>query len=195
MRLLRRVSRGGGGNAGGILRFWVLWEALNRPRSRPVRPGSVVRYRLSRHRGPPIALEDGVVVGRGDPILELHLDNLTLLELARRGHFDPFTTLQRGVDDLRVLARMLVEGAIGGPVRAVHGLTPFATILRREGFELHPIRPTAGARLTRMYMAGLLALYHPDGWSRVTPERAARWPGEVWMSADRFVKMARSTPA
>lgn len=193
MRVLRRVSRGGNGKPGGILRFWVLWEALNRPRSRPIRPGSVVRYRLSPHHGPTVRLKDGAVIRRGDPIIELHLDNLTLMGQARGGPFDPFVTLQHGVDDLRVLARQLIDGTLPGPVRALHGFTPFAPVLRREGFELHPVRHTSGARLTRMYMAGLIALYHPDGWLAVSPDRASRWPGEVWMSADRFLKLGRGT--
>jgi hypothetical protein len=187
VRLLRRFSHGGAGKAGGILRAWLLWEALNRPRSRPIGPGGIVRYRLGRHHGPAVRLQDGITVQRGDRLLELHMDNLVLLELARRNDFDSFVALLRGVADLHLLARMLANGTIGDPVKALHGLTPYAYVLRREGFELHSIRPTFGASLTRMYMAGLLALYHPRGWEAVSPERARRFPGEIWMSTDRFL--------
>jgi hypothetical protein len=170
-----------------VLRFWVLWEALNRPLSRPIRSGAIVRYRLSRHHGPAVTLQDGVIVQPRDPLLELHMDNLVLLELARRNDFDSFVGLLQGVADLHLLARMLADGTIRGPVKAVHGLTPYAYVLRREGFELHPIRPTFGASLTRIYMAGLLALYHPRGWEALSPERARRFPAEIWMSSDRFL--------
>ena len=66
---------------------------------------------------------------------------------------------------------------------------------RLKGFEARPVPHTIGFALTRFYMTGLLALYHPQGWAAVTPQRARRWPTEIWIGRERFLARMGETPA
>lgn len=175
------------------MRVWLLWEAIWTPRLRPIRKEGLLRYSLTRHHGHRVQLNDGVTVRHGDRLVELHLDNRTLLRLAGGG-IDSFGTERLGTAEFRELARMIRSGSLG-PIAALHALTPFAPALRRQGFELRPVPHTWGYALTRFYMTGLLALYHPEGWAAVTPQRARRWPTEVWMSRERFLDRMGEKPA
>lgn len=187
VRLLRRLGHAGDGRATGVMRFWLLWEAIWLPHLRTLRPGGIVRYTLGRHRGRHVRLNDGVVVERGDRLVELHMDNRTLHRLAgEQGGFDTFAAERSGTAELHELAARIERGDFGVIV-ALHAVTPFTPALRRQGFEVHPVSHTVGSLLTRYYMLGLLALYHPRGWDAVTPARARRWPSEVWMSRTRFL--------
>ncbi|HYM51151.1 MAG TPA: hypothetical protein VET65_11370 [Candidatus Limnocylindrales bacterium] len=191
VRVLRHLGHAGGGRATGAMRVWLAWEAFWVPRLRAVRPGSLVRYALGTHHGRPVRLQDGVLVSRGDRLLELHMDNRTLLRLASSG-FDPFAADRLGSGELHELATAIRSGALG-PVRALHAVTPFAPALRRQDFEVRPVPHTVAFWFTRLYMTGLFALYHPSGWAALTPHRARRWPSEVWMSRERFLQRMSAT--
>ena len=156
------------------------------PRSRPVRQDSVVRYQLSRHHGRKIRLNDGTVIEKGDQLLDLHFDNRALLRLASSPAFDPFATERSAVSDLRLLAAALKTGEMGD-VKALHAVSPFPAVLRRQGFQVAEIAHSPSNFLVRFYMTGLLALYHPQGWAGLSPDRVRRWPGEAWLGGSSFV--------
>jgi hypothetical protein len=177
------------GRAVGVLAVWIWWERLLawRQRIRPVREDGILRYSLSRHRGRRVVLRDGRVIERGDRIVELHFDNRRLVEVSavRTG---PWGLLRRLPEDLAALQRLLATGQLG-EVRALHGVTLFAAAGPRLGFEVRPLRRSRYMALQHFFMAGLVVLYHPEGW-RVAQRQRARLPGEVWMSLgalnDRF---------
>lgn len=186
MRVLRHLGRVGGGRATGALRVWLWWEAFYVRRLRSLRPQGLVRFTTEVYRGPPISLEDATLIRRHDRLVQLHLDNRTLLRLASGGAFDAFGTERMGTAELRQLAAMVAHDELG-PVNGLHAVTPFAPALRRQGFEVRPVAHTFGYAMERFYMSGLFAIYHPRGWAALTPQRARRWPSEVWMSRERFL--------
>lgn len=192
VRVLRHLGGAGQGRGTGAMRAWVLWEAIWVPRSRVLRPGGLIRYALGTHHARALVLRDGTIVRRGDRLVELHLDNRTLLRLAGGG-FDAFGAELLGSGELRDLAALVARGELG-PVKALHAITPFGPALRRRGFEIRPVRHTIGNALTRFYLSGLLALYHPRGWAGLTPQRARRWPSEAWMSLERFLARDPARP-
>lgn len=53
----------------------------------------------------------------------------------------------------------------------------------RLGFEAHELPHTWRAAFVRYFMAGIDAVYHPAGLSRLDGRARRRWPVEVWMSA------------
>jgi hypothetical protein len=179
---LLRLGWARGGRAAGVLDVWLGWERFLewRQRIRPVRPGAVLRYSLTRHRGRLAVLRDGTAVRRGDPIVELHFDNRRLVELMAAGT-TPWVLLRLFRDDLSALRRAIAGGRLGR-VMALHGVTMFAPATARLGFEVRPLRRTWRLALVRFFMAGLVVLYHPAGWSAAR-RHAGRWPAEVWMSA------------
>jgi hypothetical protein len=125
-------------------------------------------------------LADGGRVGPGAVILELHLDNRRFAQLTGAGA-KPLRMVRLLREDLHALAR-LVEGGALGPVAALHGTTFMAPAGPILGFEFRELAHTLHLRLDRFFMAGLVLLYNAGGWGSVE-HHAARWPGEVWMSA------------
>lgn len=181
--LLLRLGPAGGGRAFGVLSVWLGWEALTAWwwRLRPIRPGSVLRYRVLVHRGPPLSLADGTVVRPGDRVVDLHLDNRALTRMLVEERATPWSLLRRLKEDLAALLRLGERGKLG-EVRALYGMTLFAEPARRLGFEVRPLPRTWRWALVHFYLVGLVALYHPEGWRRAARLRDRLWPGQVWMS-------------
>lgn len=186
---LIRLSRAGGGRAVGVLSIWLWWDHLLDWywRLRPVRPDGFLRYRLARHRGPPLTLRDGTAITPGDPLLELHFDNRRLLQRVGGGRWNPWQSFQLIDADLRTLNRLLESGELP-PIRALRGVTLYAAAGPRLGFEVRPVPHTWGWALERFYLIGMLPIYHPDGWREVDRMRRGRWPGELWMSRGELAR-------
>ncbi len=193
---LPRLSRAGHGRALGVLSVWIVWnhvlEWFWRPKA--VRPGGVLRYRVAHHWGRRVRLEDGTTVARGDAVLELHFDNGGLLQMTGARDWNPWETIERIDADLDVLASLVAHGR-PRPVRALHGVTLFASPGRRLGFELHPVPHTWAWSLQRFYLIALLPIYHRDGWREFERMRRDRWPAELWMSVNHLLDRRHAPPA
>ncbi|HLH25300.1 MAG TPA: hypothetical protein VK066_22510 [Chloroflexota bacterium] len=174
-----------------MLLFWLAWErfASWQARLQPVRPGALVRYRPTTHHGPPVALADGTVVQAGDRIVELHLDNEALLRLATSPDWTPWQALRRIADDLVALVP-LEPSAAGNDFVALHGVTLFAGLGGRLRFDTRPLPRTWHARFVRLFLVGLLAIYHPRGWGGAARLAGDGWPGEIWLSAAALRRLA-----
>jgi hypothetical protein len=177
------LGRTGRGHAGGLLHIWVWWEGFERWRHhvRPLRPGGAFHYSLSDYGGKLLVLPDGGELRRGDRVLELHLDNHALSRDARAANWSPWDVVEDAREDMRVLARVIASGDLS-EVRAVHGMSLFASGLRRLGFRVTRLPDSTMTRLARFYFVGLLAIYHPMGWRGAARARARGWPAEAWIS-------------
>jgi peptidoglycan-N-acetylglucosamine deacetylase len=188
---LPRLSRAGNGRALGVLSIWIAWnhalEWVWRPRA--VRYGGILRYRPARHWGRPLTLKDGTRIERGDPVIELHFDNAVLYQMAGDPDWNPWNVVGIIDRDLDSLAQLVSTGALP-PMRALHGVTLFASPGRRLGFELHPVPHTWSYAVQRFYLIALLPIYHRDGWREFDHMRRHRWQAELWMSLNQL--MARS---
>ncbi len=179
--VLLRLARAGQGRAVGTLSVWLWWERWTSRRwgIRPVRPGAVFSYHLTRHKGPPVALQDGTVVAPGDRVVELHLANASLARLPAERR-TPWRLARLAREDLDLLARRVVAGELGD-ARAIHGVSLFAEAGRRLGLEVRPLPRRWRWALERYYMVGLLIIYHPAGWERARRLAETVWPGEAWL--------------
>lgn len=186
---LARLGQAGGGRAIGMPAIWLGWERLDlwwtthRYGLPYAQPGSITRYAPKTYAGPPLVLRDGALVRPGDRILELHLDNRALLQLATSRQWPPWIALRQFAEDLDALARRVRDGEFEG-VAGIRALTLLTVPARRLGFEVRPLPCTWGPRLLHFYLVGLVAIYHPYGWRGAAYMRQAAWPGEVWMSID-----------
>ncbi|HET9017193.1 MAG TPA: hypothetical protein VFN57_16435 [Thermomicrobiaceae bacterium] len=181
--LLLRLGRAGGGHAFGTLSVWYWYERLTMRlwHVRPIRPGGMLMVSESRHHGPPVSLEDGTVIHDGDGVIELHMDNDFIGRGLAADKLTPWRVLRTMNADLRALAALVASGEFPD-ARAVHGVSLFAAGGARIGMELRDLPDTAYWHLVRYFMIGLLALHHPNGWSRVGHMRRTAWPQEVWES-------------
>ena len=161
----------------GVLTVWRLWERWYEYRH-PVHlltPHSLLRYARSRAQHTH-TFENGTVVTSGAPVLELHFNNAWLSSLTSHS---PWRLIVQLHTDLLVLQQLLKLQAFAD-IEALHGITIFGSPARRFGFDVVACKHNIGVRFERYFMAGLIMLYHPDGWNAVR-HAAIRWPYELWL--------------
>ncbi len=169
-----------GGHPRGVLWVWVAWDALLTRlwHLREVRPGSLLRFRVMRYRGRETRLQGGTVVRPGDRIVEIHADNASLQIRSAHGSA-PHAAVRALADDLASLTSLAASGALGD-VRAIHGVSLLASAAAHAGAEVRPLPRSLRAAFVRYFFVGLIALYHPRGWSAAA-RYTRRWPAEIWV--------------
>ncbi|MBX5455269.1 MAG: MFS transporter [Thermogemmatispora sp.] len=179
------------GEAQGIMRFWTFWERLSlavlRIQPVPAAPYGLFRARLTRYHGRrPLVLPDGTRIDHGDRLMELHFANRRLRDAALRS--SPWELLRMMRADLRALAAWLQTPACA-EVRAVYGVTLLGQAAPRLGFSLRERPRNLWSRADRIFMTGLLLLYHPQGRARLARGTTyGRYPTEVWMSRSELLR-------
>ncbi|MDE3192926.1 MAG: hypothetical protein KGN00_04490, partial [Chloroflexota bacterium] len=164
-----RVAGDRGGRPRGVLWVWTGWDALLRrllPR-REVCPGALVSFRVATYRGRDVRLADGTIVGRGDRIVEVHLDSAALVR-ASAGGAEPLAAARAIVREIAALRALAGSGALGD-VRAIHGTSLLAPGAVAAGAEVRPLPRSVGAAFVRYFFVGLIALHHPRGWAGAAP--------------------------
>jgi hypothetical protein len=113
------------GRARGFLRFWPIWERLML-RIQPIRPipgapHGIFLIRSTQFSGRPMELPDGTRVGRGDPIIELHMHNQALASGIAKGPWELLRMLERffmmgllALYNVRGVERLLQGSTYGG---------------------------------------------------------------------------------
>lgn len=192
--LLLRLGKAGGGRAVGVLSIWLWWERFTTRHwdVKTIRPGGVMRYSVGQYSGQPVTLRDGTVVQPGDRVVEIHLDNQAVSNLVAAGS-SPFKELRLMAADIRALSSDIVAGQLGD-VRAIHGISLFAEVSPRLGFEVRRLPRTFHWALVKYFLVGLLIAYHPTGFQRANQLRQSIWPGEIWMGWEAIRRRAGKRP-
>jgi hypothetical protein len=165
-------------------------EALQPARPVPGAPHGLLRVHLTRYAGRPITLPDGTRIERGALVAELHFNNQLVSAAAQEA--GPFELTRMIADDMGALARWATEPG-GAMARAVIGVTLLGRAAPRLGFTPRERPVTLHARLERFFMQGLLAIYNPQGVSRLAVGATyAGYPVEIWMS--RAALLRRYSP-
>lgn len=187
-----RLGGAGSGRAVGVIAVWAAWERLMQRlyRVQPVRPSGLFLFRVQRYRGPETALGDGTRVHRGDRIVELHINNRRLVAMRSEHGYDTWHAVETLRADLEALAGRVADGDLGVVV-ALHGVSLLGAAGGRLGFEVHELPRSIRLAFLRYFMAGVDAVYHPAGLSRLSNSKRDRWPVEAWMSARRAADLAR----
>jgi hypothetical protein len=178
------------GDARGIFYAWQWWEQLAHLlwRVDPI-PGAeegVFRVRFTTFRGDAIALPDGTSVDPGDRVIELHVDNRSLMPVIRESRWNAVVRMRA---DLRALALAVERGEVAPDFKALWGLSLLSRGSEILGFTVRPRRVTLSLRFQRIYMAGLLKIYTAEGRTRLRRGSARNtYPGEVWMSRSNLLR-------
>ncbi len=141
-------------------------------------------------------LADGTVVGRGDPVGVLHLNNRRTAALHGIG-LPPravgFVFRRRFVTSLETLAGRAAAGGSLAGVRAFYAVT-ILTGLERVGFAEVVGDSMPAGRLIAAYQRALLAALHPAGRDRLRPATYRR-VRRLWISRARLLALhATSLP-
>lgn len=196
----RLAGRTTDGRARGVLRFWPLWEHLMwwlfPTTPIPNAPTGLLDVRLTRYHGRPRALPDGTRLRRGDWVGELHIHNATMAQVAVGA--TPWELVRLVEGDLRALAAWVAQDRAAlaqatpsrrparriGAAQAFYGVTLLGRMTPRLGFVAFERPHTLGAWFDRLFMTGLLALYHPQGLERLTHGTTrGSYPQEVWLAS------------
>jgi len=185
VNLLWRMAQGShGGRARGFLRFWLFWERFTtliwHLRRVPGTEHGFLAIQVTRYRGRAIDLPDGTCVRPGDRIAVLHFHNRALAQHADQG---PWELLKLLGEDMRGLAAWLQSTELPADIKAVYGLTLLSRVAPRLGFTLRSRPRTLMAWFDRIFMQGLLILYHTQGLERLTRGTTySTYPQEAWIS-------------
>lgn len=162
-------------------RIWLeMWEKLFARLARIQRLSdngrpTVFRLALRRYRGRPLVLPDGTTLTSRQPVLELHLDNDYLQELAA-GAGSPervaLRTLRAVQQSLPALARHIEQNPELSRVRALVGITILHRGAEKLGFGVYPLTSGWLSRAITFYQRILLRLWHPAGKARIENQQA-----------------------
>jgi hypothetical protein len=187
-----RLAEGtGAGRARGFMRFWPFWElvtmAVHPSQPIPNAPFGLLEVQFIRFKGKPITLPDGMAIRRGDRLVELHVHNRALPDLATRA--GAFQLVRMFEADLGALARWAETPDFPKDARALYTLTVLGRAGPRLGFMVRERGSGLRNRLDGMFMTGLIALYSPEGVDRLRRGTTyGTYPVEIWMSRGELLR-------
>ncbi|MCL6633357.1 MAG: polysaccharide deacetylase [Alicyclobacillus herbarius] len=175
-------------------RFWDLWEAGFRKlfKVQPIRPDVEDLFYLSKthYLGKPFEI-DGVRVVRGQPVVELHVNNTLVARVLREEKNILASTvklLQLARKSLPALAERVAHPEFAD-VQVLYGITFIHRGIERLGFEALPIRNRVLAPLTRWYLRQVLRAFNPDANRLLEAHPDAFVPKLVATSKKRLILM------
>jgi len=171
-----------------VLVLWPVADRLLRViyHIRPLKAddSGIMRFNLRRYKGPTRVLNDGSKVKTGDTIVELHLNNAWFKrrrKLNLSASQSPREFLGWFAQDLRILAQQIDSGTFGN-IAALHGITLLHVAARRLGFQVDELPDSLWKKGARLYMAGLMQVYHLRG-DEVLRLSEKTWElKEIWLS-------------
>jgi hypothetical protein len=176
------------GRPGGLLTGWWLWDRISKwlwPAFVPAEcPHGTLKVRVVASDRPQVCLPDSSTIRTGARIVEIHCNNITVLAMARSGECIIAACRQ----DLSGIATWLTHH--DDQVEAIVGATVLGAAAARMGFHRRNLPLTWRVRAARLFMNGLLALYHRDGIARLSRGRTlTASPQEIWMSRKELMRL------
>lgn len=183
-----------------LVRGWLLWEALFHLlfRVRPLEAGSgLLGLRVRRYNGQALTLSDGETLHEGDSVIELHLDNKTLLELSGKSR----STMQLAVHLIRameqcmpLLARKMAEEPTLRHIKGLYGISMIHRGASQFGFTVTELREGWFKTLARWYLKWLLYVIHPQGKRRLDTRAELLTPKLIGISTRELLRLYPPPP-
>lgn len=173
-----------------IAAVWLQWERFFQwlLHVRPIDPcNALLQFRLCRYHGKRIPLNDGQFIEPGDRVMELHLDNATLLDFGTKTR----STMQLAVQLIRAMERCLPhvsERLANDPtlhdVKGLYGVSIIHRGASQLGFTVSDLPKGIFLFCSKLYLRWLLYVIHPQGKRRLDTKTALLTPKMIAISVN-----------
>lgn len=176
-----------------LVSAWLVWERLFHAlfAVKPLDAQNPLFYiRVCRYHGLTIRLPDEEKIESGDRVVELHLNNRMLFQLASNSR----SMVQLAVQLIGLtrqllpkIAETIVQHSDGDSIKGVYGITMIHRGTEQLGFTLADLPRGWFSVITRIYLKLLLYVIHPDGKNRLRGKKNALIPKVVAISSKQLL--------
>lgn len=168
---------------------WEKWEHYYAKKHRVERIDATNIFRLekSTYDGPELFAEDGTLLAKkGDPVAEIHFDNIRLQAKGRDIQKTALKALHQVRESLPGLARFVAENPTYDNIKVFVAQTLFHRGVKRFGFNVQDLPDTRKNRGIAWLQKMIMRVYHPAGKDR-NNERLGNNTMLVWISRERLL--------
>lgn len=176
-----------------LLYIWAVWEQVYHGIFH-VRLGHIddlLYYRVKNYRGHSLQLNDGECINKGDLILELHFNNMLLLEtaLCSRNNIQMASILIQSMKE--TLQRMAfyiekIESHKTSEIKALYGISILHKGAEQFGFNVISLPDNLASKWKRLCYLLLLQVVHPSGTQRIRNKNHQLSPKIIAISRNSF---------
>ncbi|WP_342565123.1 polysaccharide deacetylase family protein [Paenibacillus sp. FSL R7-0345] len=184
-----------------VVGLWLIWEQCFQFlfQIKTIAPADpFLHYRLRKYQGEPVLMDNGERLAKGDPIIELHIDNRQLFELgvhSRSSAQLAIRMIRRMEKDLPVLAERIAADVDLAEAKALYGVSMLNRGPEKFGFMVLDLPDGWFARSTKFYLSILLSVIHPAGGARLKERSEVLVPKMMLMPVSELLdKMNQQRP-
>jgi hypothetical protein len=177
-----------------LVSMWLMWERLFHAlfAVKPVdSDNQLLYYRICRYRGKPIHFKNEERIASGDRVVELHLNNRLLFQMAASSRSIVHLAAQL-IHLFKQLLPQIAAKIVHDPdykgVKGIYGITMIHYGGEQLGFTLKDLPQGWFSLLTRNYLKLLLYVLHPEGKDRMKTKKNALTPKIVAMSTKELLQ-------
>lgn len=163
----------------------ILWILKIRPFDQE---NPFLQYRIRKYRGENLTFSNESMISKDDLIVELHLNNEQLMEMAANSRSDIQLAIKivRGVEQLLPKIAMMIKEKTGQEVKALYGITMIYRGSEQLGFHVISMPKGVFSFFTHIYLRCLLSVLHVQGNKRLQKKREILVPKIIVMPVNQL---------
>lgn len=146
--------------------------------------------RVCRYHGNPIIFSDGNKMNKGDSIVEIHLNNEWIYEMAAKARSEIHLAIWmiRAIEEsLPKVALFIQNQKNAQEIKGIYSITMIYRGTEQLGFKVEDLPPGPFTYLTTRYLRILLSVMHPQGGKRLQKKSELLVPKQIAMSTQQLV--------
>ncbi|WP_407306811.1 polysaccharide deacetylase family protein [Desulfosporosinus sp. SB140] len=175
-----------------IFRVWEKWEHYYAIKHHVERVNATNIFRLEKtvYNGPNLYAEDGKLLAeKGDPVAEIHLDNIRLQAKGRDIQKTALKALRQARASMPDLAQYVINNPGYSNIKVFMGETLLYRAVKGFGFEVQELPETWNSKGIAWLQRMIMRVYHPAGKERGN-ERLGTKTKLVWISRSKLLSYA-----
>ncbi|MCL6602590.1 MAG: polysaccharide deacetylase family protein [Paenibacillus sp.] len=183
-----------------IVGLWLAWEQVFQflfQLKTVSQDNPFLHFRLRKYQGQPLMMEGGVMLNKGDKVIELHIDNRQLFELGVHSRSTAqlaIRMIRRMNQDLPLLADMIAADERLMTAKALYGVSMLNRGPEKFGFTIVDLPSGWFARSTKFYLSLLMSVIHPAGGARLKERSEVLVPKMIVMPIQLLLHSKNKIP-